>query len=403
MRVKSRIGIESAIVILFIILPFIDMLNGMFRGLPIGTVYKLFLCLVLFMSIMIRGNVVHKKTVLILFSFILYLCFSIGINIVIFEGNIITMDYPIKLLFNIILFLLLLENCDRKYIAGNDLYRILDGSSWIMIACYLIPYVLGVGNNVYVGELGYKGFFIAQNELNLIVVVMTFFLAFKLTNIFSIKDVIKLGLLILCGMLLNTKTTIIACLIALIIWLITILKKSNFKVKMGTIVLVCFGGYLLNERILNSVSGAMMRYKVLQNKYYSGSVLTSVLSGRDYFVKDAWSYLNEKGSVFRFIFGNGFCSNILIEMDIFDMFFYLGLIGAIGSVLFLIWILKRSLKNCKNDRNIIRPLSFVVVCALLILAGHVLFMSMSGYFFVIYCCFLMYYQPLRTSRKVAAN
>ena len=385
-------NMEKGIVFLFSALPFIDMLNGIMSStLPIGSIYKLLLCIVLLLNILRINKCFSQKALLVFLLVISYVLFSIGFNVLFFNGEINTLDYPVKLLFNIALLLLFVENYRICAISGNSLYLILDYSCWIMIACYLIPYVLGLGNTVYSGEMGYKGFFIAQNELGVNIVILSFFAAFKLINYFSPMDFIKLMLLVLCGVLLNTKTAIIASFIAVCIWFFYILRKGSFKVRWISIFLFIIGLLLLKDKIISAVSNSILRYSTLQNKYYGGSVLTSILSGRNYNVQNAWQYLNEEHIIFRSIFGNGFCSDILTEMDIIDIFFFLGIIGAVGAMIFIIWIFKKCCSNCKKDKTLLRPLSFIIICILSTLAGHVLFMAMSGCYFVIYCCFLMFY------------
>jgi hypothetical protein len=265
-------------------------------------------------------------------------------------------------------------------------------SSWGLIVCYLVPYALGLGNEVYSNGLGYKAFFIAQNELNLIVVVMVFFMAYKLILRVQFIDLIKMGLLILCGILLNTKTSIIACFMALAIWFGTAILKGDRKAKFITIVSALVGVMVLKDRILQTVSGSLQRFTALQTKYYNGSILTSVLSGRNYYVRNAWEYFTSEHTQFRFFFGNGFCSDYLTEMDLIDIFFYLGLVGTVCVGIFLCWVLKKSVQNMKADNTIIRPISFVVIIALLTISGHVLFMAMSGCYFVVYVCFLICYK-----------
>ena len=89
--------------------------------------------------------------------------------------------------------------------------------------------------------------------------------------------------------------------------------------------------------------------------------------------------------------GNGFCTEILTEMDLIDLFFYLGFIGTVFVLAFLIWQFFGIYKNCKKDQSVIRMVSYLVIVGLSFIAGHVLFMAMSGCFFVLYCCFLTYY------------
>ena len=274
---------------------------------------------------------------------------------------------------------------------ADDIYSMLNNGSWIFIGCYLIPYVLGVGNRVYAGDIGYKAFFIAQNELGLLIIVFTFFVTYKLSKKITAKDVVCLALLFLCGMLLNTKTTIAACIIAIIMWLLPVLKRRNLVTKIATVVVIIVGFILLRNVLINSINQAMLRFTTLQTKYYDNSLITSILSGRNYLLKNAWQYLLSEHTVLRMIIGNGFCAPDLIEMDFFDIFFYLGIIGFIAVVWFVVKQGKKIARNAKREDKTIKMVSYLVIVLQMVIAGHVLMMSMAGCYFVFFVSFLIYY------------
>lgn len=378
------------IVALFSVLPIIDTLNGLFLQLPLGVLYKLGLCGLLFVVAIIKGRFKKKYIYIMLFS-ALYISFSIIVNIVL-GFKLINSDYPIKLIFNIVLYCLLMNELQTNRMNGDSIYHILNNSSWLLIACFLFPYLLGVGNRVYGNEMGYKAFFISQNELALIISVLVFFSAYKLIYRINIRNVINIALLFLCGILLNTKTTIITCILAIGMWILPIIARSKFKVKLSAVLVMIIGLFVFRNRLIMAISNSYDRYSLLLTRHYEGSALTGVLSARNYYLKDALENLNGSHTVLRGVIGNGFCSDILVEMDLCDIFFYLGTVGLIATIVFLFIIFKKSCKMSKKDNSLIRPVSFVTIVALLTLAGHVLFMSMSGCFFVLYVCFLTMYE-----------
>ena len=399
-KIPSIKTAEQLIIVMFSILPLIDMLNGLISGIPIGTLYKLLLCVVLFFRLKKNGIKIGKKTLGILIISIVYIFFSIFYNMIILSERIGNVDYPIKLLFNITLFSFMYECCKKNKIKCQSLFIMIDYSTWVMILCYLVPYALGLGNRIYAGDIGYKGFFIAQNELNVIIVIMTFFTSYKLSINFRVIDFVKLCLIILCGVLLNTKTTLVACLIAVFMWLFDILKNKGLKVKVGSVILGGIGFWILKDRVISAISNSVSRFQILQTKHYEGSILTGILSGRNYYLENAWSDLQTNHTFIRSMMGNGFCSDVLIEMDLFDVFFYLGLIGAVFVLFFLIWQFIRIYVNCKKDQTKIRVVSYLVIVGLSFVAGHVLFMAMSGCYFILYCCFLAFYND---DRKIACR
>ena len=281
---------------------------------------------------------------------------------------------------------------ETRIIDGNTLFRILDYSTYVFLFCFLAPYLLGKGESVYGGGIGYKAFFFAQNELGLILVVLTFFHAYKLTNSINKVDLVKIGLLMICSLLLNTKTAILACLLAVLLWIIPIIVKAKMKTKLIGLMIVCVGAVILRETIIAAIKNSYSRLMILSSKHYGGSFFAGVLSGRNYSVAKAYEELHGKDhSPLRWLIGNGFCSTILTEMDLIDIFFYLGIIGTLVLFIWLLWIFNRARENTKEDKSRIRILSLLVVYGLLFFAGHVLFMAMSGCYFVVYCIFLSSY------------
>ena len=394
----SKLNMKKVIIILFSVLPLIDSLNGFTTELPIGIVYKIGLCAVLLLTLINRRKISSKYFFIVLFLTI-YILLSISVNLAL-GGKLTHVDYPIKLLFNAVLLCLLLDLIKHNIMTGESIYTILENSSYVFICCFIVPYFLGVGNSVYSGGIGYKAFFISQNELGMLITVMVFFTAYKLICRNSIKDVICLSLLFLCGMLLNTKTTIIACIIAIAAWIIPIFYKSKLSVKIMTIVTLLVGIIVFRNVVISAFNASIDRYSILLSKFYNGVPLTGILSGRDIFLQNAWENLKQSNTLIKGLIGNGFCSDILIEMDLFDVFFYLGIIGLLPVIIFLLIMFRTTLKNSKQDHSFVRPLSLLVMIALFSLAGHVLFMSMSGCYFALYICFLVSYRTDYKNRRV---
>ena len=382
---------ESLIVTMFAILPIVDSVNGFLvqrGGFSVASIYKVLLCGILVLSLL-RVQQVRAKTLGVLLVSVLYIAFSVGVNLFLFSAKDLQTDFVIKLLFNIITLALLLENLNNGTLSGRSVQHMLNFSAWLLPVCYFVPYVLGLGNRVYGGSMGYKAFFIAQNELSLIIIVLFYFCLYKLTQKVRFATLVQIGLLLLCGLLLNTKSTILACLLGTGVCFLYIMVKMSLQIRLaGVIILIA--GYLAFRDVIIEVCTAMIgRFTTLMTKHYAGSVFTAILSGRDYLLEKAWTALTEEHFLFRFLFGNGFCSNILVEMDILDIFFYLGFFGAVVTVFFLVMVYVKSRKNFKTDPAPIRWLSYLVIVFFLSITGHVLFMAMSGCYFVLYLSFLL--------------
>lgn len=391
-------SIPSIIEPLFFILPLIDTFNGIFVSIPIGIVYKAGLCLVL-LVLVFQGGRIRKRTVLLLLLSTSYIIVSIIVNVV-FGGRVANLSYPIKLLFNLLMMALLVELANKGIMNGKSFYNILDRGSWVFLACFFVPYFLGIGRGVYIGNIGYKAFFLAQNELGLIIVVLTFFEAYKLSCKILLIDLIKVALLMLCGLMLNTKTAVFSCLMAIVFWILPVFLKSKTRTKLLVFCIIISGFLLLRDPVVRAIQNSASRLALLTTKHYNNSFLTGILSGRNYYLSEAFLELKNRNAIIHLLIGNGFCSDILIEMDLFDIYFYLGTIGLILTLGGLTWIYTTTKKNVKYDNTKIRILSVAVIYGLLFFAGHVLFMAMSGCYFVLYSCFLIFYsEPSKTTFK----
>ena len=381
---------DNLIVLLFSVLPLVDSANGLIvrqGGPSVGSIYKVGLCAILLLPVL-RAQCVKRKTLGSLLAVCVYIFFSVGVNLFLFNETELLSDFIIKLIFNVATFALLMENYRNGTLSAMSFYRMLNNSAWLLPACYLIPYVLGLGFTVY-GNMGYKAFFIAQNELSLIIVALFFFCLYKLTLKFCFSSLAQAGLILLCGLLLNTKATILACLLGAAVYFVYMLIRMPTRIRLYALAIMIFACLIFHKVIIEVCAAMAGRFLSLLTKHYDGSILTAILSGRDYLAENAWTALTEEYFLFRFFFGNGFCSTVLVEMDIVDIFFYLGAFGAAAVVAFLVGVFIKSRKNLKSDPTCLRSLSFWIIIAFLNVAGHVLFMAMSGCYFVVYLCFLI--------------
>lgn len=393
-RIK-QLTIERIIIFLFSILPVVDSLNGILitRGLPsIGTLYKVFVLGVLFVFMLRQGGA-PGPVILCCLGVVMYMAASIFVNLFVFSGKLINTDFPIKLLFNV-LTLALLYNCFRhNLIDGKSIYTILNISTWLMIIMILVPYVLGMGSTIYSGGIGYKGFFYSNNELSVALIILFYFSLFRLARKISITRIIQLGAIMVCVLLLNTKSGMAACLAGGALFVVEYLCRREAKFKGLVVLMILLALYVAKDFIIEQVKGFMTRQTYLHG-LYGGSLLDTILSGRTFFLEDAWQALvTGPGFVFRFLFGNGFCSETLVEMDFIDIFFYLGFFGVAGITGFLIYIFAASIKNFRKDRTLVRPFGFLMVIGFAFLAGHTFFMATSGCYFVLLCGLNLLYYP----------
>lgn len=390
-----QLTIERVIIFLFSILPVVDSLNGILitKGLPsVGTVYKMLVLGVLFVFALRSGGM-YGPLLLSCLGIVIYMAVSIFINLYIFSGTLLSKDYPIKLLFNV-LTLVLLVNCFKVgYIDGKSIYTILNINTWLMIAVILVPYALGLGSTIYSGGIGYKGFFYSNNELSVALIILFYFSLYQLARRISILNLVQLGAIMICVLLLNTKSGMAACLAGGGLFVAEYLLRRDTKFKIPLILVMLLGLYVAKDFIIEQVDGFMTRQTYLHG-LYGGSLIDTILSGRTFKLESAWEEMTAgSGFVFRFLFGNGFCSEVLVEMDFVDIFFYLGFFGVAGLTGFLIYIFFASVKNYKKDGTLVRPFGFLMVIGFAFLAGHVFFMATAGCYFALLCCLLWMYCP----------
>lgn len=379
---------EKYVCILLTFLPLVDTINGYLVKNNVnwfGIIYKFFLCATLFLEC-IRQKRFKRKYVKAIVYVISYVMMTYFTNNFLNTYKTARSDLLIKFLFNVVLYLLLVQCINNGSLSIKQLYYALDNSAWMFSLCFLLPYFLGIGETTYKGGIGYKGFFYSQNEISLTVIVLFYFVLYKLINRLVYRDVVQLGVLFFCGLLLNTKSSIFSCLFGLGFWGMIVLMKQKGRYKL-TVIGIGITGMLIFRKILSkSIVALMKRYNFLSDNY-GGNKLSTIISGRDYKLHNAISEYTSSHVLFKTLFGNGFWSGNLVEMDIIDSFFYLGLIGAVAVVWCLIRISLKIKNNVKQDKYPIRFMETLIILVFLFFTGHVLFMATSGCYMVLICCF----------------
>ena len=394
---KKELSYEFIIVILFSILPIIDSINGILiekQMTSIGTLYKVFVIGVLLILGISDGKMIRKQWGII-FVIIGYVLMTILTNSIVSNYSIISVDFPVKLIFNAVMFVLLVQNITKKHISADSIYKILNNNTYIIIICVLVPYALNIGNAIYAGNIGYKAFYYSQNELNASLIVLFFFSLYKLYNKITIQALFQVCGVLICVLLMSTKSSLMACAIGIFIYLIDYIRKENSRRKVviiiaGIIAILISGGFVISK-----IADMFTRQSSLFNMY-DGSLIATLTSGRTYFLEDAFSeFIESDLFIERLLIGNGFCSNNLIEMDFFDIFFYLGIVGVTGVIIFAMYVIMKSKKNMRSEKCLIRKTGFIVMLAFSFFTGHVLFMATSGCYFVLLCVFNMTYADKR--------
>lgn len=393
MKVIRKPDYEWFVIVLFSILPVVDSINGILirAGLPsVAIVYKVFLMAVLMIPI-IQRRVVNTKVFAGMLAIVVYTIATMVLNFIFLRESFIELTFPIKLLFNVITLVLLWSNIDNNVLSGNTIYKIFTNNVYLMLVCMLVPYVLGIGYTIYSGGHGYKAFFYSNNELNVVLIILFYFCLFKVAEKFTICNLILLGGMFICVLMMSTKSSIIVCAVGVVIFLLKCLKRIDIRVKTVAIVSVIGALFIAKDFLWEKIEAFLGRQSGLMT-VYSGDLLATITSGRLYYIEEASAeFATRDYPVFHFLFGNGFISKVLTEMDFVDIFSYMGLVGVLLIVVGILWIYYKSIPQFKRDENGVRHIGFLLIMAFSFIAGHVLFMATSGCYFVLYCCFIMSY------------
>ena len=259
----------------------------------------------------------------------------------------------------------------------------------------IIPYFLNIGvyaSDYYVGKSGYYGLFNGGNEISAIILGL---MPIAIKYLVSIKNnflrIITLIETIFCIYLIGTKTILLGSIIVIIYfifkWLYHNYQKINKKNLVKILILaflVLLVGYLvlpmtpLYKNIylalkffnVNSI-GDFANLDVIDNIIFSGRL--NILANINEI------YIDSSLLVRLFGLGETTLLNLkLIEIDIFDIFYSIGLIG------FLIYIVTNILilKKIKIDGTY--KFSFILLVIVSLFTGHILTSTCVSLYFGIY-------------------
>ena len=252
---------------------------------------------------------------------------------------------------------------------------------FIYLNLIIIPYFLGIGYSVsefYKEKIGYLGLFYGGNEIS---AILTCLLPISLITLKDKNQIIKIIFIIelfMCTYLIGTKTLMFGVLIVFIYFIIRYLSCSykNFsKLKkfiviiIPILILVSICIIIPYTPMFKNIITAAKFFKVDSNNLFSMYGLNKIVfSGRLGFLEIINDiFINSPIlSIFMGIGKTTLINTKLIEIDIFDIFYSIGIIG------FVIWILYM-IKGMKNVKlNGIYKFTFILLIIISIFAGHIL-------------------------------
>ena len=378
----------SLIIKIFLYLqPVIDlvtsiMINYFNINITLGMIIRMiFLLFIIFFYLFVKKNNSNYKKIYLLSL----LLFSITYLTIMFitKGNIIIFKELSNYL-KIIYFIILLTLIDKKDIKINihDLINI----SIIYLLLILIPNILNISFNSYTqGKIGSVGLFNSGNEISAILAILTPFIVnylfMKNQNI--IKKVVLTLLVLLTYFQMGSKIVIISLIISIIFNLIiTIKNDKNFNTK--KLIYLLLSLIIIFILLIIFIPKTNFYYNIVLHLNYLGinnlSDLFTYNTLNRFIFSDRLSFLSItnnyfiNGSIIQKLFGLGSIINPYtdyiyiksIEMDLFDIFYN---IGIIGFIIYIIPLIKGFKEISKNSLIIFSAILAIVIA---MLVGHTL-------------------------------
>lgn len=252
----------------------------------------------------------------------------------------------------------------------------------IYLNLIVIPYLFKYGNyadNFYEGKNGFYGLFYGGNEIsNILVILLPLVIEYLVRKKSYFLIILTFVELLLCIYLVGTKTLMLGSIIVSIYFLFKYLcpvyKKLSKKKKgilWGLAFLIFLGILVVLPRmaVTKNIIRAIEYYDFnLSNIFSLNGLDKLIFSGRLEVLKSVGN-LYRNSSLFSILLGLGKSYIILfkgIEIDIFDIFFTLGISGILvyGYVM---------LKNIKSEKlKGVYLFTFILSMVISLITGHVL-------------------------------
>lgn len=373
-------------VLFFILLsPVLDVLTSFQINNNLGSIYISHVVrglLFLFSIIYLLKNKTNIKTIIFLF---IYFVIS-GIDILIFKKN--TMFTELVNILNIFylpVLILFFKKYDNEKINDNLIYLVFV----LYISFIVLPVLFNIGNKSYdQNKIGYIGLFNAGNEISSLLVGLLPIIVSNLKNIKSIViRIVTVLLIITTAIMVATKILFIGIIIVfgyyLIKYIIKNFKKMHTALKISIFVLpilLITTLVIFNTKIpvIHNLKVALDFYKVdeVSDMFSVKNIDNIVFSKRlTYLKRSSIKYSKSNLETKAFGFGKAKLLKIRdIEIDVFDIFFSIGIIGFISYIILMIYAL------CKTKLKGPYLFSFILFITISLLSGHVLNRPMVSIF-----------------------
>ena len=394
----------------------VDSLNGyMMLGLGVDAGLSALYKSVLLTILLIYLSVFLPKRLLFLLAAICLLSLGEIASIFLLDTNgskiSFLFQHILKVLTPLILLFFLIDRLEKDRLFFVRILTVIQINGLVFL-CNMLAGAFGLGFSTYGqgGEnaIGSKGYFYAGNELSALLVVFgAFYLARAYLNN-KFHFIVLAILSIAVGLLVSTKTSMLAVVLLIIImpvlyegrrlFLLNNIPSIIFALTLSTVLVQAL---VIFEAFTNAP--VYSRFLFFFERHGLAGLL---LSGRDTFLTELWLLFSQKDLFLGFLFGHGVSyyaefTKYSVEMDFLDMFFWHGLSGVF---VLLIVFFHLSYKSWINFSDNAYPFArIILVTNMMLLAisnfsGHIF---TSGMLAFIWPCFVMlaYYDPRRIAVK----
>lgn len=367
--------------------PVIDLITGIMIhylniNITIGMIIRfIFLLFIIYFYLFVKKNNSKYKTIYLL-SVLLFMIISSVL--VITNKDIHALYFELSNVLKVFYFPLLISIVDKEdiKITINDIIYV----GIIYLSLISIANIFNLSYNSYTqGKIGSVGLFNSGNEISAILSIITPFIIYYIFN--KNNNYIKVLLIILMVynyFTIGSKIIIISLILSIIFNLFLFLKNNKVNNKkliisiIGILLLIILGIYILPKTNFYYNIKLHLNFLGINNikdLFTYNFINRFIFSDRLTFLLDINNiYFNS--SILSKLFGIGFITNYatdlvsikLIEMDLFDIFYRVGLIGFIT---FMIPIIKE-IKVLFKDKNSIVIFSVILALFIAILVGHTL-------------------------------
>ncbi len=381
---------KTIFLVLLYLQPFIDLLTGLFINIldisiTIGIVMRsIFILYIVYTSIFIFKEDLKKKLIYLSVCALYSIIFIIMLLI---NKDSSVLFYEVSFLIKYLYLPVMLICTHKMHINTRHLINVFI----IYIILILLPDVFNININAYTqGKIGDIGLFYSANEIS---AILSIILPFLIYYTFTKGMIYKLLLLLVIPLFfIGSKSVILALLLCLVIILFVYFYKLNLKKKIIvfiiSIIITIMGALLIPTTSFYKNLVLHLEFSDVNNiadlTTYDG-INNIIFSQRLTFLEN--TYNNYKSAtVQEKIFGMGYIENYgminestkQIEMDIFDIYFRLGIIGFLICLYPLIDILRKVKKV-----NLKYILSLFIILVLSTIVGHTIVAPSVAIFIVI--------------------